>query len=109
MSQYGEEKYNLRWVKSDSVQAPLQLQLSEDHEFLTNLLDNSHSHAQQASDPNSSASDLDCSDVVNSSDSDDAGTQPRSFDRLVSEGPSTSASKPTTPDTQALVNQTILQ
>ena len=39
---------------------------------------------------NSSDSDLDCSDLVNSSDSDDAGAQPRSFDRLMSEGPSTS-------------------
>ena len=46
----------------------------EDHDFLTNLLGNSSAHAQQDSDPNSSGSDLDGSALVNSSDSDDAGT-----------------------------------
>ena len=46
---------------------------------------------------------------VNSLDSDDAGTHTCSFNRLTSEGPSTSASKSMTSDTQALINQTILQ
>ena len=46
---------------------------------------------------------------MNSSDSDDAGTQPRSLDRLASEGPSTSVNKQTTSDAQAIINQTILQ
>ena len=101
--------YNLRPEKSDGVQTPLQMHLSEDHKFLTKLLNNSLAHAQQALDPNFSDSDLDGSEMVNSLDSDDAGTQPHSFDRLVSEGPSTSASKPMTSDTQALINQTILQ
>ena len=45
---------------------------------------------------------------MNSSDSNDAGTQPRPFDRLAAEGPSTSANKQTTSDTQAIINQTIL-
>ena len=109
MSQYGEEKYNLRSFKSDGVQAPILMHLSEDHDFLTNLLDDSPAHAQQDTDSNSSGSDLDGSALVNSSDSDDAGTQPRSFDRLATEGPSTSANKHTTSDAQALINQTILQ
>ena len=72
-----KKKYNLCSFKSDAVQAPIQMHLSEDHDFLTNLLG---------------------SDLVNSSDSDDVGTQPRSFDRLASEGPSTSANKHTTSD-----------
>ena len=104
-----KKKYNLRSGKSDGVQAPIQMHLSEDHDFLTNLLGNASAHAQPDSDSNSSASDLDGSAFVNSSDSDDAGTQPHSFDRLAAEGPSTSANKHTTPDTQAIINQTILQ
>ena len=85
------------------------MHLSEDHNFLTNLLGNSSVHAQQDSDPNSLGSDLDGSALVNSSDSDDASTQPRSFDRLAAEGPSTSANKQTISDAQAIINQTILQ
>ena len=73
------------------------------------MLGNSSAHAQQDSDPNSSGSDLDGSAFVNLSDNDDAGTQPWSFDRLATEGPSTSANKHTTSDTQAIINQTILQ
>ena len=45
--------------------------------------------------------------LLNSTDSDDVGSQPRLFDKLVVDGQSTSASK--TSDTQALINQTILQ
>ena len=104
-----KKKYNLRSFKSDGVQAPIQMHLLEDHNFLTNLLGDSPAHAQQDTDPNSSGSDLDGSALVNSSDSDDAGIQPRSFDRLATEGPSTSANKHTTSDAQALINQTILQ
>ena len=69
-----KKKYNLRSFKSDGVQAPLQMHMSEDHIFLTNSLGNSSAHAQQDSDPNSSGIDLDGSALVNSSDSDDAGT-----------------------------------
>ena len=84
--------------------------MSEDNAFLKNLLEvKSPGHAQQDSDPNSSISDLDCSGLVDTSENDDAGAQPRSFDRLVVDSPSTSASKTTTSDTQALINQTILQ
>ena len=73
------------------------------------MLGNSSAHAQQDSNPNSSGSDLDGSALVNLSDSDDAGTQPRSFDRLAAEGPSTSVNKQMTSDAQAIINQTILQ
>ena len=37
-----KKKYNLRSFKSDGVQAPIQMHLSEDHDFLTNLLGNLH-------------------------------------------------------------------
>ena len=50
-----------------------------------------------------------CSGLVDTSESDDAIAQPRSFDRLIVNSPSTSASKTTTSDTEALINQTILQ
>ena len=104
------KKYNLLSSKSDGVQTPIQLQLSEDNEFLKNLLEmNSPGHAQQASDLNSSISDLDCSGLVDTSESDNASAQLCSFDRLIVDSPSTSASKTTTSDTKALINQTILQ
>ena len=104
------KKYNLRSVKSDDVQTPIQLQLLADLEYHTNLLEvNSSDHSQQASHLNSSNSDLDCSVLLYSSESDDAGTQPRSFDRLELDCPSSSASKPTNFDTPVLSNQTILQ
>ena len=42
-----KKKYNLRSAKSEGVQIPIQLQLSEDNEFLMNLLEvNSPGHAQ---------------------------------------------------------------
>ena len=105
-----KKKYNLHSAKSDGVQAPIQWELLEDNEFLKNLLEvNSSGHAQQASDQNSSSSNLDCSGLLDNSESDDASTQARSFDRLVVDSPNTSTSKNSTLDTQALINQTILQ
>ena len=91
------------------MQTPIQLQSSEDQEFLKNLLNllNSPGHAQQSL--NSSHSDLNCSVLLNSSESNDASTQPRLFDRLVLDGSSTSASKTTNSDTKALINQNILE
>ena len=104
------KKHNLRSAKSDGVQTPIQLQLSDNNKFLKNLLEvNSSGHAQQASDLNSSNSDLDCSGLVDTSECNNASTQPRLFDTLVVDSPSTSASKTTTSDAQALINQTILQ
>ena len=103
------KKYNLHSAKSDGEEIPIQLQLLEDDKFLKNLLEvNSPGHAQQASDLNSFNSDLDCSGLLNMSESDDASGQPCSFHRLVVDSPSTSASKTMTSDTQALINQNIL-
>ena len=104
-----KKKYNLRSGKSDGVQAPIQMHLLGDYDFLTNLLGDSTAHAQQDSDPNILGSDLDVSALMNSSHSDNVGTQPWSFDRLASENPSTSADNRTTSDAQAIINQTILQ
>ena len=97
-----KKKYNLCSAKSDGVQIPIQLQLSEDNKFLNLLEVNSPGHAQQASDLNSFNRDLDCSGLLNTSESDNASTQPRSFDRLAVDSPSTSTSKTTPSDTQAL-------
>ena len=100
----------MRSAKSDGVQIPIERQLSEDNKFLKNLLEvHSPGHAQHVSDLNSSNSDLDCSDLLNTSESDNASTQACSFYRLVVDSPSTSTSKTTTSDTQALINQTFLQ
>ena len=91
------KKYNLRSAKSDGVQTPIQLQLSKESECLKNLREvNSPGHAQQDVDKNSSSSDFYCSALLNTSESDDAGTQMPSFDRLVVDTPSTSTSKPVT-------------
>ena len=99
----------MRSAKSEAVQILIQLQLSEDNKFLKNLLEvNSPGHVHKASDLNSSNSDLDCSGLLNTLESNDASTQ-RSFHRLIVESPSTSTSKSTTSDTQAVVNQSLLQ
>ena len=75
-----------------------------------NLLEvNSPGHAQQASNQNSSSSDLDCNGLLDTSESDNASTQVRSFERLVVNSASTSTSKTSTLHTQALINQIILQ
>ena len=98
-----KKKYNLRSARTETVQIPIQVQLSDDSEFL-NLLCNT-SVAQQDSDVSSNSdSDLDLSAVVGGLDSDDVSTQGRSFDRLQAENPSTSA----TVSDQTLVNQKIL-
>ena len=98
-----KKKYNLRSARTETVQIPIQVQLSDDSDFL-NLLGNT-SVAQQDSDVSSNSdSDLDLSAVVGGSDRDDVSTQGRSFDRLQAENPSTSAAV----SDQTLVNQQIL-
>ena len=98
-----KKKYNLHSARTETVQIPIQVQVSDDSEFL-NLLGNTPV-AQPDSDASSNSdSDLDLSAVLAGSDSDDVSTQGRSFDRLQSEIPSTSAAVPD----QALVNQQIL-
>ena len=52
---------------------------------------------------------MDCSGLMVSLDSDNVGTQTRSFDRLMINSPSTATSKVVTVDTQAVINQTILK
>ena len=90
----------MRSARTETVQIPIQVQLSDDSEFL-NLLGNTPV-AQQDSDASSNSdSDLDLSAVVGGSDSDDVSTQGCSFDRLQAENPSTSAAV----SDQALVNQ----
>ena len=75
-----KKKYNLRSARAETVQIPIQVQVSDDSEFL-NLLGNTPV-AQQDSDASSNSdSDLDLSAVLTGSDSDDVSTQGRSFDR----------------------------
>ena len=98
-----KKKYNLRSARAESVQIPIQVQLSDDTEFL-NLLGNT-SVTQQDSDVSSNSdSDLDWIAVVGASDSDDVSTQGHSYYHLQSETPSTSAAVPD----QTIVNQQIL-
>ena len=96
-----KKKYNLRSARAESVQIPIQVQLSDDSEFFNLLGDTSIAH-QDLNDSSNSDSDLDLSAVVAGSDSDDVSTQ--SFDRLQSDKPSTSAAV----SDQTLVNQQIL-
>ena len=64
-----KKKYNLRSSRAEIVQIPIQVQLSDDSEFL-NLLGNTPV-AQQDSDVSSNSdSDLDLSAVVGGSDSE---------------------------------------
>ena len=75
------KKYNLRSAKSDGVQTTIQQQLLGDKGFLKNLLEvNSPGQSQQVSDKNYSSSEVDCSGLKDTSESDDAITQTRSFD-----------------------------
>ena len=74
-----KNKYNL--PKSEGVQIPIQLQLSEGNKFSMNLQElNSPGHVQQSSDQNSSETDLDCSGLMETLDSDDVSTRARLFD-----------------------------
>ena len=98
-----KKKYNLGSAMTETVQIPIQVQLSDDSEFL-NLLGNTSVPQQDSDASSNSDSDLDLSAVVGGSDSDDVSTQGRSFDRLQVENPTTSAAVPD----QTLVNQQIL-
>ena len=61
------KQYNLRSSKTDPVHLPVQLQFSDDSQFMTQLL-KQQEHSVQVSDSNSSSSDLNCSDLVQSDD-----------------------------------------
>ena len=98
------KKYNLRSASSDTQ---MQTQLGGDMEFVTQLLGAGPStSSQQGCDSQSSDSELNCSDVIDASDSDDTGSRNRSFSKFSTEksGPSHSNAL----DTQTLINQQIL-
>ena len=102
------KKYNLQSNKSESIQIPLELHLSDDNVFVTNLLGhkkNTMSH--QDSDSSLSGSELDC-DTILHSDSDDAGSSGHSFNHLQVENDSKVVHDLHFQETQSLVNQQIL-
>ena len=103
------KKYNLWSNKSESIHLPLQLHLSDDNEFVMNLLGHKNSTmSHQDSDSSLSGSELDCDNVIQSSDSDSAGPSGRLFNRLQVEAPSKVAPDLQFQETQSLVNQRIL-
>ena len=60
------KQYNLRSSKTDPIHLPGQLQLSDDSQFMAQLVQ--QENLVQVSDSNSSVSDLNCSDLVQSDD-----------------------------------------
>ena len=103
-----KKKYNLRSRKTDTIQIPLQLHLSDDNDFVTKLLGNKKSDmSHQDSDSSLSGSELDCDNIIQS-DSDDAGPSGRLFDRLEVEAPRKDAHDLQFQETQSLVIQQIL-
>ena len=98
------KKYNLRSASSDTQ---MQTQLGGDMEFVTQLLGvGPGTSSQQGCDSQSSDSKLNCSDVINASDSDDTGSRNRSFSKFSTEQSGTSDSHAL--DTQTIINQLIL-
>ena len=95
MHRWREKKYNLIFSAFRRQQIFEELAQS-----------NSPGHAQQAS-------DLNCSDLMDTSQSGNTSTEVHSFDRLVVDSTSTtlstSASETVFSDTQSIINQTILQ
>ena len=98
------KKYNLRSASSDTQ---MQTQLDGGMEFVTQLLGvGPGTSSQQGCDSQSSDSELNCSDVINASDSDDTGSRNRSFNKFSQEKSGTSDSHAV--DTQTIINQQIL-
>ena len=66
-------QYILHYNKSECVQLPVQVKLCDDGEFMTHLLStgSSISKDKQMGHDSSSESELDCSGLVQASDSDD--------------------------------------
>ena len=59
------KKYNLRSAKTDTIQIPLQLHLSDNNDFLTNLLGTENAAmSHQALDSSLSGSELECKAVI---------------------------------------------
>ena len=90
------KQYNLRSSKTDPIHVPVQLQLSDDSQFISQLM-KQQENSVQVSDSNSSASDLNCSDLVQSDDETSNGKSKNdsSSDSVVSDkqNPSTSVSQ----------------
>ena len=78
------QKYSLRSGRRETV-LPVQLQLCDDKDFVSQMLGGSHptpAQRQVASD-SESGSDLECSDLINISDNDhDDANEHRSYDRF---------------------------
>ena len=102
------KKYNLRSQKSDISQVQFDLHLSDDNEFVTNLLGQNHTMSHQDSDSSVSDSELDCGQIMHDSDSDGAGPSGCSFNRLHVEKSNKAAHDSDFQETQTLVNQQIL-
>ena len=61
------KQYNLRSSKRDPIHVPVQLKLSDDSQFISQLM-KQQENSVQVCDSDSSASDLNCSDLVQSDD-----------------------------------------
>ena len=103
------QKYNLRSGRREAV-LPVQLQLCDDQDFVSQMLGGSHptpAQWQVASD-SESGSELECSDLINTSNNDqDDADEHRSYDRFSAENVRSDSRESDT--AQQLVNQTILQ
>ena len=84
-------QYNLR-SKEDVVAVPVQLQLSDDGRFMSDLLANKGTHTGQVSDSESSINDSDCEALTQSSpvkastsnqSSCNVGSDPTSYDTSI--------------------------
>ena len=103
------QKYNLRSGTREAV-LPVQLQLCDDHDFVSQMLGSSHSTPAQRQVTSDSEfdSDLECSDLINTSDNDhDDANEHRSYDRFSVENVKSDTTD--TDTAQQLVNQSILQ
>ena len=103
-----KRKYNLRSTRNDDLQIPVQLQFS-DNNVLTNLLGFNDIGGTQG-DFNSSSleSELDFGGIVEHSDSDDSGTQTRSFNRLHLDNPTTSTHTTAALSPDSMITQKVL-
>ena len=103
-----KKKYYLRSQKADT-QVSFDLHLADDNEFITNLLgQKSQVMSHQDSDSSLSGSELDCEQIIHSSDSDGAGPSGRLFNRLQVENAAKTAHDLDFQESQTLVNQQIL-
>ena len=69
--------YNLRSNKTDPIHVPIQLQLNNDTDFLSQLLQTNNQTQRLTAEESGSSdeSDLNCSDIINNSDEEKTGEQ----------------------------------